>query len=332
MRCFGWFRTQVGAKIRRTRSPDVRTSFAGSAFVGFYCSWVSVVNIPALVALQQLVASSTHIVARSVAQAVPATTVVFYRGVFSVCAYAVWIWFVQRQRLGGTFQWRDWWRFALLGLVNMPLNQYLFVAGLRYTTAPNAALAFALSPVFVLVLASVFLGERLRWHAIMGIALAVLGAVIVAFQRGASLRSEVTVGNLMELAASCAWAFYTVWGRPLVQRYGAVPTTAFGMLWGLGLFMPVAALVPGGLLPPDAISPRQWGEIAYLGIVTSGVGWALWYVLLRQIEASRLAVFNNLQPILTVILSWLAFGEVPPPAFWIGGAIALAGVLLAQRT
>lgn len=199
------------------------------------------------------------------------------------------VWFVQRQRLGGTFQWRDWWRFALLGLVNMPLNQYLFVAGLRYTTAPNAALAFALSPVFVLVLASVFLGERLRWHAIMGIALAVLGAVIVAFQRGASLRSEVTVGNLMELAASCAWAFYTVWGRPLVQRYGAVPTTAFGMLWGLGLFMPVAALVPGGLLPPDAISPRQWGEIAYLGIVTSGVGWALWYVLLRQIEASRLA-------------------------------------------
>ncbi|RMF33058.1 MAG: hypothetical protein D6747_07730 [Chlorobiota bacterium] len=301
-------------------------------FDGLQRSWFGGVNIPALVALQQLVASSTHIVARSVAQAVPATTVVFYRGVFSVLTYAVWIWFVQRQGSAGTFQWRDWWRFALLGLVNMPLNQYLFVAGLRYTTAPNAALAFALSPVFVLVFASVLLKERLRWHAMIGIALAVLGAAIVAFQRGASLQSEVTVGNLMELAASCAWSFYTVWGRPLVQRYGAVPTTALGMLWGLVLFVPIAAFVPGGLMPPAAMSPRQWGEIAYLGIVTSGVGWALWYVLLRQMEASRLAVFNNLQPIVTVILSWIAFGELPPPAFWIGGAIALTGVLLAQRT
>lgn len=289
-------------------------------------------NLPALVVLQQLVASSTHIVARSVAQTLPATTVVFYRGVFSVLVYAGWIWFVQRQRLAVSFEWRDWWRFALLGLVNMPLNQFLFVAGLRFTTAPNAALAFALSPVFVLVFASVLLRERLRWQAIVGIALAVIGAVIVALQRGASLRTDVVVGNVMELAASCAWSFYTVWGRPLVQRYGAVTATAFGMLWGLGLFVPIAAAVPGGLLPPNAISLRQWSEIAYLGIVTSGVGWALWYVLLRQMEASRLAVFNNLQPVLTVILSWLAFGEVPPLAFWIGGAIALAGVLLAQRT
>ena len=292
----------------------------------------NVVNLPVLVAVQQLVASSTHIVARSVALTVPATTVVFYRGVFSVCTYALWIFLLRRHQHIERPHRADWWRLALLGLVNMPLNQYLFVAGLSRTTAPNAALAFALSPVFVLALASVLLRERLRFQAMLGIALAVIGAVVVAFGHGASLEHGETLGNLMELAASCAWSFYTVWGRPLVQRYGAVPTTAIGMVWGLVLFLPLVALTPGGLVPPQALSLRQWGEIAYLGIITSGIGWALWYALLRRMEASQLAVFNNLQPVMTVLLSWLVFGELPPLAFWVGGTIAIAGVILTQRS
>lgn len=284
-----------------------------------------------LVVFQQLIASSTHVVARSVAVQIPATAIVLYRGVLSVLTYVVWL-LVQR-RLGSSWRIapRDWWRFVVLGLLNMPLNQYLFVAGLRLTTAPNAALAFALSPVFVLVFAAFLLGEKLSWHKIVGVVLAAVGAIIVVGERGITFSSQTMVGNLMELAASCAWSLYTVWGRPLVQRYGAVPTTALGMMIGLAFFIPIAALVPDGVLAPAHLSLQQWLEIAYLGVVTSGLGWGLWYVLLRRMEAGRLAVFNNLQPALTVLLSWLAFGELPSVAFWIGGSIAIAGVLLTQR-
>ncbi|MCX7930448.1 MAG: DMT family transporter [Chlorobi bacterium] len=288
-------------------------------------------NLYLWVAIQQTVASSTHVVARSVATVLPATTVVLYRGIFSVLVYTVWI-VLRRHRVPKlAIKREDLWRFAVLGLVNMPLNQYLFVAGLHYTTAPNAALAFALSPVFVLVLARLLLGERFSLSAMIGILLAVAGAAVVAFGRGARFGADAALGNIMELAASFAWSLYTVWGRPLVQRYGAIPTTAIGMLWGLVLFVPVAFLGAGGILSPVAISTKQWIEIAYLGIVTSGVGWALWYMLLRRMEAGRLAVFNNLQPVLTVILAWLVFGELPPLEFWIGGSIALVGVAIVQR-
>lgn len=289
-------------------------------------------NLYALVAVQQLVASSTHVVARSVATVLPATSIVLYRGVFSVLTYAAWLG-LRKQPFGlPPIARNDWWRFVLLGLVNMPLNQYLFVAGLHYTTAPNAALAFALSPAFVLVLARWLLGERLTPLKLIGVVLAIGGAAIVAFGRGARLGADAALGNVMELAASFSWSLYTVWGRPLVQRYGAVPTTAIGMLWGLVLFAPIAAVVPQGIVLPGEIGTQQWIEIAYLGVVTSGIGWALWYVLLRRMEAGRLAVFNNLQPAMTVVLAWLAFGELPPVEFWIGGSIAIAGVVLAQRT
>ncbi|MDW8271989.1 MAG: DMT family transporter [Bacteroidota bacterium] len=288
-------------------------------------------NLPLVIGIQQLVASSTHVVARSVVTAVPATTVVLYRGILSVLAYAGWIALRRTPPVMTYFRAGDWWRFALLGLVNMPLNQYLFVAGLAYTTPPNAALAFALSPVFVLIMARILLGERWTRPKLIGIILAVIGAGIVAIGRGARLGTDALLGNIMELAASCAWSLYTVWGRPLVQRYGAVITTAGGMLWGLVLFVPVAALVPGGIVTPFSLSLRAWLEIAYLGIITSGVGWALWYMLLRHMEASRLAVFNNLQPLLTVLLAWIVFGELPPGEFWVGGSIAIAGVVLTQR-
>ncbi|GIV54908.1 MAG: hypothetical protein KatS3mg039_1426 [Candidatus Kapaibacterium sp.] len=288
-------------------------------------------NTTLLVLVQQMVASSTHVVARSIAIAVPATTIVLYRGLFSILAYAGWFAFRRHRSPMRPIEANDWWRFAVLGLLNMPINQFLFVAGLQHTTPPNAALAFALSPVFVLVFAWALLGEQLTRAKLAGVALAVTGAAVVAVGRGASVHSATTLGNLMEFAASCAWSLYTVWGRPLVQRYGAVQTTAVGMLMGLGLFVPVALVVPDGIVHPWTLTARQWFEIAYLGIVTSGIGWALWYVLLRRMEAGRLAVFNNLQPVLTVALAWLAFGELPAVEFWIGGTIAIAGVIITQR-
>jgi drug/metabolite transporter (DMT)-like permease len=186
--------------------------------------------------------------------------------------------------------------------------------------------------VFVLVFAWALLGEPLTKGKLIGVALAVCGAAIVAVGRGAALQHETTLGNLMEFAASGAWSLYTVWGRPLVQRYGAVRTTALGMLWGLGLFVPVAFGVHGGIVAPMNITANQWLQIAYLGVVTSGVGWALWYVLLRRMEAGRLAVFNNLQPVMTVVLAWIALGELPPTEFWIGGSIAVVGVIITQRS
>lgn len=288
-------------------------------------------HLLALVGIQQLVASSTHVVARSVAAAVPATTIVFYRGVLSVLVYAILI--VTRRHYGAPrpIHRNDWWRFLALGLVNMPLNQYLFIAGLKYTTAPNAALAFALSPVFVLLFARWLLGEPLTATKVVGVVAAVVGATIVTSGRGARFGTDAMLGNIMELAASCAWSLYTVWGRPLVQRYGAMQTTAIGMLTGLVLFLPLAVVVPGGIRDPCELCVHHWLEIAYLGIITSGIGWALWYMLLRWIEAGRLAVFNNLQPVLTVLLAWIAFGEIPPIEFWIGGAIAITGVMITQR-
>jgi drug/metabolite transporter (DMT)-like permease len=103
---------------------------------------------------------------------------------------------------------------------------------------------------------------------------------------------------------------------------------------GLAWFVPVWALIPVHDPMTVLVSPgwfEHWAQLFYLGVITSGVGYGLWYYALSRMEASRVSVFNNLQPVLTSILAFGLFGTVPTVMFVVGGAIAIAGVVVTQR-
>jgi drug/metabolite transporter (DMT)-like permease len=70
--------------------------------------------------------------------------------------------------------------------------------------------------------------------------------------------------------------------------------------------------------------------ILYLALITSVLSYFLWYFALGRAEAGKVALFANLQPILTTILAVLLLGQEVTVAFVIGGIIALAGVVIAQ--
>ena len=66
--------------------------------------------------------------------------------------------------------------------------------------------------------------------------------------------------------------------------------------------------------------------IGYLAIGTSVIGYPLWLYALRHMDASKVAITSNTQPILTALLSWLFFRERFTPGFFVGAALILAGV------
>ncbi|MBL7999502.1 MAG: DMT family transporter, partial [Candidatus Kapabacteria bacterium] len=195
-----------------------------------------------LFVIQQLIASSTHIFAKNVVMTMHPVNVVFYRGAFSVLLYGAWLWW---QKTDTTPIARaDWKRYLWLGLVNMPLNQLMFVWGLRYTTPANASLAYALSPAFVALLGALFFGERLGKNMLLGICIAFAGTSIVLFEKGIATSPEYLLGNAIELCASLSWSLYTVLGRSLSLQYGAIRTTGISMLTGFAMFAVVTLLAP----------------------------------------------------------------------------------------
>ncbi|MBE2189430.1 MAG: EamA family transporter [Desulfobulbaceae bacterium] len=282
-----------------------------------------------LILLQQVIASSTHIVAKGLTFGVVPSVVLFYRAAISCLVYIVWMSFKRKEIR--KIDRKDIKYIIMLGIINIPLNQFLFLNAISMTTAPNVSLAYALTPAFVFVIAVVFLGERMNMLKTTGIVLAIIGAVILLSEKGFNFTSEGFKGDLLALSASFAWALYTILGKKITRKYGAIYATTLSMVTGFIFYVPIFFLLPGeNNLTADLTEMNLLGFL-YLGAVTSGIGYAIWYYALTKIDASKLAVFNNLQPVLTAAMAFFIF-DTPITLYFISGAVTvITGVVLTQK-
>ena len=75
--------------------------------------------------------------------------------------------------------WSDGWRFLLCGLTGVAMNQLFFFHGLMRTSAVNASIIMVATPVLVILMSGVLLGERITWRKVAGIALGAGGALLL---------------------------------------------------------------------------------------------------------------------------------------------------------
>lgn len=283
--------------------------------------------------LQQLIASSTHLIAKDAASHLHPISVVLVRGMWTCLAFGMW--FVVRRSTWKPVDRRDLPLIIALGVVNLPINQLLFIWGVSYTTPPNASLAYALTPAFVVALVLFVHRQTMSLRKVLGVVVALVGASLVLVDRGADVTGGQTTGNIMVLLASFSWAAFTLYGQRIVERYGPVQAIAMTFFSGLAAFVPVWMLVPVDsqleVLVADG-SMSLWWQLFYLGVITSGIGYALWYYALSRLDSGKVAVFNNLQPVITSVLTLLVLGTAPTTLFLIGGSIALVGVIITQRS
>jgi len=143
-------------------------------------------NVYILLVIQQLIAGGTHIVAKAVVGEIDAATLTFLRTVIAAAG----LWAMARIRSGPlNIERRDWGAMVFLGFVGVALNQFLYLYGMKFSTAANGALLYAATPVFVLVLSRFVQQEKMKPVKTFGILLAFVGISIVIFERGVDLSS-----------------------------------------------------------------------------------------------------------------------------------------------
>jgi drug/metabolite transporter (DMT)-like permease len=224
----------------------------------------------------------------------------------------------------------DWYRIGLLGVLIILFNQTVYLVGQKYTTAAHGALLFATTPIFVYLIAMRVLGERWSRRKALGILLAVIGSGVIILENGFSLQDRALWGDVLILVAVIAWAFYSVFGKPLVHKYGAMRITAYSLALGTVVYFPYGLY---RFLSTDLqeATMTNWYGVLYLAICTSVIGYFIWYWLMKYMEASRVAVITNLQPIIAGILGFYLLGEGLSMAFAVGGIIVLVGVTVTQK-
>jgi drug/metabolite transporter (DMT)-like permease len=222
---------------------------------------------------------------------------------------------------------------ALLGFVGVAFHQTLQAYALTLTSAVNTGWLIGLTPIWSALLAALALKERFGRLKVAGLCLGCLGAVLVV-TRGrlgaAALRLPATRGDLLILASTLNWALYTILGHDTLRRLGPARATAGAMLFGWLMLAPLA-VATGALGTYGRLSGAGVAGVLFLGIACSGLGYLFWYGALARIEASRVAAFLYLEPLVTLGAAVALLGEPVAAPTLAGGALLISGVVLVQR-
>jgi drug/metabolite transporter (DMT)-like permease len=226
---------------------------------------------------------------------------------------------------------RDVQAFAVLGLTGLVANTTLWYWGLRQTTALNAGILGAASPIFVALAAAALLGDRLRRRHWAGIALS-CAAVIVTVAKGSAhvlLSFSVNRGDLIILLSQGAWITYSLYSRAASSTLPPVRVLAGAHVVAAIVLVPLSLAVEGAW-PPPWRAPIAWAVVLY-GAVPVTLGHLWFYEVVRRIGPGRAATFLNLMPFVVIVLSWALLGEAVHAYHLVGAALVIAGVVLTTR-
>lgn len=230
---------------------------------------------------------------------------------------------------------RDIWIFAQLGLLGVALNQVLFTVGLNYTTVGHSSLIIGTGPITILLLAWLMRLEKLTVKKMLGMLLSFAGVAVLVSETGVNVathageRTGTWLGDLITLVGSLAFAGFAVVGKKVAARYDSLSVNTFAHLTGAVLVLPVA-IRQAMLLNWSTVAWPGWLALGYMAGMASVTAYLIWYWALRQMAASRLAVFGYLQPLLATSLGVLLLGEAVTPHLLLGGGLIVAGVILAE--
>ena len=188
---------------------------------------------------------------------------------------------------------------------------------------------FTTVPIWIFLGALIFLKEKFNFRRALGVVLGLIGVIIIMASGAIEIGTEYLLGDLIILLAVIVWAGYTIFGKPLVLKYGAFRVTAYALASGSAIYFPFG-LYRASIFDYSKASLGAWISVSYMAFGVSIVAYVLWYWLLKYMEATRIAVFHNIQPVIATLVAFILLGEPIGWSFVIGGVIVLTGVIITE--
>jgi drug/metabolite transporter (DMT)-like permease len=221
---------------------------------------------------------------------------------------------------------REWLLLALggvgwFGIYNLTLN-----AGERHVDAGTAAMIIQIGPVIVALLAVPLFGERMHAWLLAGMLVGFAGVAVIA--RGSTTDADASLlGVGLVLVAAAMYAVGVLTQKVLLRRLPSVQVVFVSFLMGAAICLPFASDLPS--IVADGGAELWW--IVYLGVLPTAVAFTTWAYALTHTDAGKLSLTTFLVPGIATVIAWLLIDEVPPSLTFVGGALAIVGVLMTRR-
>lgn len=219
-------------------------------------------------------------------------------------------------------------RIAVLGLLGMVVYQSLAYYAAYLTTATHMGIIGSLTPMMVLALSILLLGQRLTAGAVAGSLVSIAGVAVVVSSGDLDtlLKSGANMGDGLMLLAMLAYAVYVI----LLKRWGMKEVPALQLLY-LQVVCAVIVLLPLYLLTPRmGLSAANLPLVGFAGLGASMLAPLVWMHTVAHIGPSRASMFFNLIPLFTALIAAAVIGESLAAYHAVGGVLTVAGVLLAE--
>ncbi len=224
----------------------------------------------------------------------------------------------------------DLLKLAGLSALGIVLNQACFIEGLQRTTPTQAALINTSIPVLTLLAARLMGQETLGWRKAAGIVLAIAGASVLLLPKVSAEAGGASTerwGNALVLANACSFSLFLVLSRPLLRRTDALAATAWIFVFGaIGLDLlagPALMRISLGQVPH-----RAWAFGILIIVFATVLTYALNSWALRRVEASTVAAYIYLQPLIAGVCEALFLGGRFGLSMAVSGALVFTGVAL----
>ncbi|WP_269478026.1 DMT family transporter [Hominibacterium faecale] len=221
--------------------------------------------------------------------------------------------------------------FLFTGIVGMFGYHVFFFIALKYTTAINSSIIGAMNPIVTIVIAALFLRNKIPAKQIAGILLSFFGVLLTI--TGADVETLVQLdfnrGDLWMAAAVICWAAYGVFSKSKGAGIPPFWLTYYSFLVCTLILIPFVIWEKPWQLLAQA-PPQAWIAVLYMSIFASVAGYMIQQIAIKQIGPSKTSIFINLVPVFSMVLATLILGEALAPIKLATAGIIILGVCICQ--
>ncbi len=215
------------------------------------------------------------------------------------------------------------------GLLGFVISQTLTAESLKLTTPVYFSFVAALTPIATMLLAVIFLKERVTGLKLFGVALGIAGALLMVYKSWSSgTGSDDLMGILLAVLSVLTWAGYLIITRKVSAKYTAVTQMKYFFLISAIVILPIALMET-----QQKLYSAEWGwsgvlEMAFIVLFATGLGYFLIPYAMKTLHATTVSIYTNIQP---VVASMVAIAVQQDVFTWdkpLAGLLVLVGAYL----
>lgn len=222
-------------------------------------------------------------------------------------------------------------QILLLGILGVGIYNIFWTVGIHLTTASNAALLVSTSPLFAQLYMQLINKEKIVYRRWAFTLLSFYGVFLMISQSpGAnfSFHSRFFIGNIIIFISALLFASYTIFAKPLLERYSPVKLNALAMASGLPLL--TVYYFFNGPLAINTVSGITVCKMLYIIVFGTAAAYICWYTGIQKTGPVKVILFHYIVPVSSMILGVLFLEEPINLVQVIGGILALGGIIAAK--